>query len=161
MNKFINIGLVVLSLVLASCGTTKINGKSIQKEHPFKLNSATYTFDKGDQSTIKEIHIRLTIDNPEIQLDSIYFRNEIAELKKEVSASNIFYVANYLVKDVRKDYNLHSDPQKEYGNTPPKISSKFPFELQKNEAVISYVLNGETRYYKTGKLVEIKRGNGD
>jgi hypothetical protein len=39
------------------------------------------------------------------------------------------------------------DPQNEYGNEPPQ-TEKLPFELLKNEAVITFDENGRTKYVK-------------
>ncbi len=160
MNKLISIGLVALSLILASCCTTKKSSeKVIQNIQPFKVINATYSSGEGEQATKNETHFIIAIDNPEIQLDSVYFRNAKTELKRDISASKPVFVGVFLLSDTQKDYNLHSDPRKEYGNTPPRITSKIPFELQKNEAVVSYVFNGETQYYKIAKVDEIKPNN--
>lgn len=155
MNKLMSIG-VVISLVLTSCGTTKkSNEKGMENKQPFKIISATYSSGEGEQANVKEIQMLITIDNPEVQLDSVYFRNTKTGLKREISAPNHTFVGNFLIADTQKDYNLHSDPQKEYGNTPPGTTSKIPFKLQKNEAVVSYVFNRERQYYKIAKVVKI------
>lgn len=155
MNKLISIG-IVISLILASCSITKKNSeKTMENKQPFKIISATYISGEGEQANVKEIHMFITIDNPEIQLDSVYFRNTKTGLKRDISASNHTFAGNLLLTDAQKDYNLHSDPQKEYGNTPPGMTSKIPFELQKNEAVVSYVFNRVTQYYKISEVVEI------
>ncbi len=160
MNKLISIGIVALSLILASCCTTKKSSeKVIQNKQPFKLINATYGSGEGEQATKNEIHFFIAIDNPEIQLDSVYFRNAKTELRRDISTSNPVFVGIFVFSDTQKDYNLHSDPRKEYGNTPPSMISKIPFELRKNEAFVSYVFNGATQYYKIAKVDEIKPNN--
>jgi hypothetical protein len=158
MNKMKSVGIVVLSLIIASCCTTKKSSeKALQNKHSFKIISATYSSNEAEQATLKEIHVLIVIDNPEIQLDSIYFKNSKTGLKRDISASRPSFVGSFLLSDIQKDYYLHSDPQKEYGNTPPGMTSKIPFQLQENEAVVSYAIKEETLYYKISDLKEIKK----
>ena len=154
------IGVVMICLVLTSCcALKKTNENTGQYKHPFKMISATYSSKQAEQVFANEFQLRFTIDNQEIQLDSVYFRNTAAGLKRDTTSSNALFVANILLPDSKKDYNLHSDPQKEFGNTPPGTPSKIPFEIHKNEAVVSYSINGETHYYIIENVVEMVPGN--
>ncbi len=156
MSNFLNIGILVISLVLGGCGTTKNNTeKAIQSNHPFVIISATYSFSDNDSANRKKMDIQIAIDNAEVELDSIYFRKTAIELKRDVNSVPPVFTGNFLFSNIQKDYILHSDSQKEFGNTPPGNTSKFPFDLQKNEAVVSYLFNGEKRYYKISRIVEI------
>ena len=44
------------------------------------------------------------------------------------------------------DLVLNADPKKEINNKLPE--TKIPFELAKNEAIITYTFKGETKYFK-------------
>ena len=49
---------------------------------------------------------------------------------------------------------MNSNTAQEYGNTAPKIETNNPFNLGQNECVVSYKLNGKTRYYKLTNIVK-------
>ena len=51
---------------------------------------------------------------------------------------------------------MHADPKEEFGNKPPNISIKIPFELQENEAVISYFIKSKKRFYKLSNIKKQK-----
>ena len=52
----------------------------------------------------------------------------------------------------KPDIVMHSDPKKEVGNQPPRLRTEeektFPFELNADEAVLSYLENGKVKYVK-------------
>ena len=56
---------------------------------------------------------------------------------------------------------MHADPTKEIGNQPPSLQKSepadFPFELGKDEAVISYLENGKKKkfFYKIKEVKEM------
>lgn len=62
-------------------------------------------------------------------------------------------IANF-VSAVKPDIILNINSSKEINNTVPKIK-KLPFELNQNEAIISYILKGKTKYFK---VKSIKKG---
>ena len=78
-----------------------------------------------------------------------------SELKLETNSSNQLFVGNIYKKRSNKDYNLAIDSTKEFGNVAPDISSKIPFELKKNEAVVSYYFKDKKYYFKIRDLQEI------
>ena len=157
MNKLLNIGILTICLALGSCGTTKNSTeKAVQSKRPFDIISATYSASVTDSTNVKKIDILIVIDSPEIQLDSIYFKNSPIKLSRQINSSKPVFIGNFFLSNIPKDYNLHSDVKKEYGNTPPERTLQIPFDLQKNEAVISYLLKGKRQYYKINNLIEVK-----
>lgn len=158
MNKFGSILIsVIILLTFSFCCATKSNMKDVTKDkHPFKVINATYNTWVGGQPGVKGIRIAISIDNPEIKLDTVFFRNMKTKLKREINSSPTIFVGVFTFPNTEHDYILHQDPVKEYGNTPPKTSLNIPFELDKKEAVISYLFEGTLRYYKIKEVIETK-----
>lgn len=158
MNKLGRI--LVLSIVLISvsfCCSTKNTSKEItQMDHPFKVMKATSSTWVGGQPGVKGKKINISINNSEIQLDSVYFRNMKSDLKPELNSSPSKFVGVFSYTNTKTDYVLHENSEKEFGNKPPKASLKIPFNLKDTEAVISYTLNGKVYYYKVEEVLEVK-----
>ena len=66
----------VATLVLVSCNTSKTIAQiTPSNTHPFKVTNATYNTWVGGQPGVKGLLINILIDNLEIKLDTVYFRN--------------------------------------------------------------------------------------
>lgn len=78
-------------------------------------------------------------------LDSVYFRKMRGKLRNGKAS----YFAS-LRKDKPQDITMNGDGKEEYGNKTPE----FPFDLKNDECVISYIENGETKYFKIGDIKE-------
>ena len=156
MKKFIGIGLIsLLSIAFFGCGASKIKA---QTEHPFKVLEANYVNGVSERPDITEITVKIIIDNPEIQLDSVYFRNNSAALKQVETIENLVFTGSFKTTTTPHDYISQSDPKQEFGNKPPVMVSKIPFELTDDEAVVSYFYKNKINYYKilAVKEMEIK-----
>lgn len=133
------LSITFLAIILTQCASTKFDNNA-----PFTIKSAT----KSADGNLKVYYAT----NSSVNFEHIYFdgRKENIELKND--ANGTFILGSFKNSLVNlKDIQLHSDPLKEYGNTPPK-TEKIPFTLKENEVVLSYKVNGETRFYK----VEVK-----
>jgi hypothetical protein len=152
MKKYLGIGLITLvSIALFGCGASKAK---VQNEHPFKVLGATYINRIGEQPDLVETTLKITINNPEIQLDSVYFRNSITPLKRLESLENSLFTASIISSTTLHDYIIDSDPKKEFGNKPPVFIAKLPFEFTGNEAVVSYFYKDKINYYKISEVKE-------
>jgi hypothetical protein len=153
MKKFISIGLIILlSIAFFGCGTSKTEAKS---ELPFKVMDATYSNFVGEQPNLVITAIKITTNNPLIQLDTVYFRNNATLLKREVSTENSVFTGSFTTSNTPHDYILDSNPKQEFGNKPPAIVSKLPFKLTENEAVVSYFYKNKLNYFKISAMKEI------
>ena len=154
MNKLVSILIsVIILLTFSFCCVTKSNIKGATAEnHPFKVTKATSNTWVGGQPGVKGIKITITIDNSEIKLDSIFFRNRKAELKRDTNSLLPFFVGIMILPNTEKDYILDKNPVKEYGNKPPNTLLNIPFELKNNEAIVSYIYEENTYYYKIEKI---------
>lgn len=54
------------------------------------------------------------------------------------------------------DRIMSADPKAEYGNQSPPVSKNIPFELEDDEAVLLYSVNGLDSYHKITGLKELE-----
>ena len=87
------------------------------------------------------------------QVDSLFFRGRVYKLKVTDSETGFILEASRAESPLEKpDIIMHADSTKEIGNQPPKplpSARSFPFELQPDEAVISYILKADGLKYYT------------
>jgi len=151
MNKLLKLsGLTFISVLLLCCKSTE---EITQYNPPFKVLEATYS-ERIENDNENRVTINIKIDNPEIKLDSVYFRNMKSLLNRTTNTSEEKYEGHFLISNTTKDIILHSDAEKEFGNRVPDISQKIPFQLEKYQAVVSYVYKNNTMHSKIMKLTK-------
>lgn len=158
MNKFAVIlvsGIILLSFSFCCAHKNKIKN-SDQISHPFKVLNATSNTWVGGQPGVKGININITIDNPEIQIDSVYFRNMKSKMKKDHNSSKNLFVGVFTFPNTKKDFVLHENAKEEYGNKAPDLTLNIPFELKMNEAMLSYSYKGNSYFYKIENVEDVK-----
>ncbi len=156
MNKIIYLFISGILVLAFSCCSASKSSIKLEQNPPFKITNAFYNTWVGGQPGVKGYSVQFEIDNSNIVLDSIYFRNMSAKLQKAISTLKNVYIGTFILPNRMKDYILHSDPKKEFRNELPDISKKIPFQLNLNEAVISYIVENSTAYYKVTNVVELK-----
>lgn len=153
----LGIGIFLLLLLTTSCA----NGKKVQETGDLVIESAYYTAWTGgvkgaDSGYTLFLPAKL---NSDIKLDSVYFRGRKAAIEKSGAAPDL-YVAYFKIpsdEGEAPDIIMHADPRREYGNKPPRIPEKIPFELQEGEAVVRYLHNGKENYLR---VTGIKKEDG-
>jgi len=147
-----NLLLILLSFGLSNCGSTQTKTIKYQltEEPPFTIESV-YSQDwvagiQGGGSGVT-LYITFSSVSEDILFNEIYFRENSIQATKIATNKIVGYFKNTLNSDVIMD----SDAIKEAANTPPK---KIPFQLQKNEAIISFSEKGKLHYYKIVSIVE-------
>jgi len=88
--------------------------------------------------------------------DSLFFRGKAVEVQTNRDKNELTLRGNFIVITNPNAIVAHADPQREVGNTAPKLAVKMPFELQENEALISYLIRNKKRYFKVENIK--KRG---
>jgi len=148
------LGLILLTLIMTSFSQCS-SAQKLQKEAPTTFGDVyckKWVSGVAQGSSGLDIYIQLKKDA--VQLDSVYFRGKGTKL--ELSESNkLLYIGKFISKPKGKtDVVMSSDSKQEYGNKPPELPIKIPFELAPNECVVSYKINGKTKYYKLQNVIE-------
>jgi hypothetical protein len=138
-----------LLLGFSQCVSCKETSYQVQTNTPFSIEKATYNDwvagIKGGGSGTNVIVTIKDLDANNVVIDSVYFRGR--KVKVEVKSSNYIGRFNSYLNQ-RQDKVLHSDSQKEFGNQGPIIEKEFPFDLEKDEAIISYKEKRKLKFYK-------------
>ncbi len=131
--------ILLLPIIISGCATHQFD-----KEPPKTLHTAYYQpWVSGVRGGGSGLNIVLGFHNKEIIPDSAYFRNQVSSFKVE----GTLYVARFSTSaNQQTDLVLHKDHKKEYGNTfPPK--NKPSDQLRADDALISYQIEGKSRYF--------------
>ncbi|MFT5890079.1 MAG: hypothetical protein ACI9Y7_000167 [Dokdonia sp.] len=138
--------IIVAILILAGCGGQK--NSLLEKEGTLVFQKATYSkWVAGIKGGGAGYTINLVLDltNSEVQLDSLYFEKYSTSLVGNGAGLYSGFIDNGQNRDVLVPVYGGTPEVKE---TPKKENSQTLFELTGNEAVVSYVQNGMTKYYK-------------
>ena len=132
-------------LAFAQCGSSQV----LQSDPPFTLDKVHIEpWTAGPDNLFKGVNLFFpVISGRETILDSVYFRKSKAPLERIQKGTYLVYKATMESKEQPYDIIMHADPKKEFGNRPPE-KRDIPFELQHDEAVISYLEEGVRKYFK-------------
>ena len=129
----------LLGLLFLACFIIQCAQFPLDTNPPFTITKATYNTKDGI------LNIHYTSEN------SITFKNVFFQQQKEkatlIEATKI--MAHFKKAPHHNDLQLHGDAKKEFGNTPHAKNIDFPFELEKNEVIISYHSKNSLKYFKT------------
>jgi len=141
------IGILVL-LLFVQCGGSKKVSYELQRKASFQVLKADYKNWIGGVEGVRGTTFEIVINNPNIVIDTVYFRgNKIKPNVKTVDKTNLQITGNLRSKS-KPVLILHKNPEKEFGNVAPAKNTDFPFELRKNELVLSYYQNNKIMYFK-------------
>lgn len=149
--------MVVLTLSFSGCSSQK----KMVEQPPFELGDATcqsWTGGRAESGSGMLLEIPLIGEMSEdIMLKQAYFRGKITDVKMENTENGWVAKANFRNQSREKpDMVMHADSRKEVGNRPPAIKEKFPFELEEDQCVVSF-MDGETvKYFKIEGVKEKK-----
>lgn len=145
--KFI-FGIVCL-VGLSSCA----NGKLLENANPESFGQAYYTtWTAGVRGADSGIVLYLPADlaeMKEMEPDSAFFRGEMTKLIADPQNHNL--LTAYFTSRKSSDHPeliMSSDPREEYGNKPPMIEKEIPFELEDDEAIVSFKKDGKIVYFR-------------
>jgi hypothetical protein len=101
------------------------------------------------------LNIYIEIKDSEFIPDSVYFRERVVKLERHSQKAELFIGQFMLQSGQKQDIIMSGNSKAEYGNKMPKKPVKIPFELAYDECVVSYKINGKTKYYKLTNVEEI------
>lgn len=153
MKKYIQL-LSVFTIILsfAQCKT-----QNTGNEPPFKITEKTYFNWVGGKKGTQgfTVQIKGTFDTTILSFSKIYFQNNELTVVPEIY-ENTFTLIGSKTYLSDKGLTMSGNPVDEYGNQPPDLKKKIPFDLQKNEAVIEYSLSGKVFYYKVKNIKQLE-----
>lgn len=144
MKKLLLLPVFVIFMSFSQCDKSKL-----EKDAPAKVSKAIFqdwSGGKGSRGTL----VTITLDKPTdaIVFDSIYFQGNVEKLSAETTKKHILLKGNFITSTFpKRDLILSSDPKEEFGNTPPPVKAKITFELENNEAIISFKKGDKTKYF--------------
>jgi len=142
--------ILLLSVVTLSCGGSKTSEVKFVKTPPFSISKIySQKWVAGVQGGGSGTNLYVSVKNISegIEIKEFYFGNKITEAKLTSENNYVGYFKNETNRDVIMDGNATN----EAANIPPQ---KSPFQLAKNEAVISYSKKGKIYYYKISNIEE-------
>ncbi|MBL7471786.1 hypothetical protein [Robertkochia sediminum] len=140
----------VTMLAFAQCGSSQV----FETDPPFSLDACHIEpWTAGEQKEFHGVNLFFPVKTgKDVLLDTVYFTDKKAPLQRIQRDSYLVYKAVIDMTNAPYDIIAHADPKEEFGNRPPR-SDKSPFDLQKNEAVISYSDAGVRKYFKVTGLL--------
>lgn len=159
---FVSFFMCFIMLSFSQCCTTKHTSKQdntnkmgdLQKNPSFELDS-TY-FQKwvaGVQGGGSGIHLYISVltNKNQVVFDSAYFRG----YKAKIEISKMGYIASFKTElNQKEDIIMTNKNHGEFGNKSPLNETYFPFKLNQNECVISYIEDHTKKYFKIENLIE-------
>lgn len=142
---------VVLIGITTSCGPckTKKDSLAFTQNTPFTIeNTYSQKWVAGVKGGGSGLNLYVSINNISegVIMKEFYFRDQITDVK---ASKNNLFIGYY--KNNENNMIMDSDSKKEAVNTPPV---KSPFQLENNEAVLSYEFNNKTYYHKISSIEE-------
>lgn len=139
-------------LTFSNCGSgkTDISSFAFEQYPPFKVEAASYqqwVAGTPEGGSGVNVFINFSKIQEGVVFKEIYFRDKKTEVITSPTV-RVQYVG-YFKKEAKRDVIMDSNPLQEAANTPP---NKIPFQLNDNDAVISYKFNGEIAYFKIENL---------
>ncbi|MFV8365532.1 hypothetical protein [Flavobacterium sp. XS1P27] len=143
---------IVLLFIIAISLTFCAMKQEFQTDFPQEIQSAFYQkmkdgIDSGGTYFYIEFKKPLAAN---IKLEKIYFLNQESTIK---GIDKNTFTARFYKENEKKDFILHKDASKEYGNKAPVIQ-KTKFDLNPNEAVLEYKKDDKTQFFKITNLIE-------
>jgi hypothetical protein len=143
----------ITSTLFFCCGATKDKTMyALQKNPSFKVINAEVSDWVGGQPGVRGLKVSISIDDKNIKLDSLYFRNQKTALKLLVNSNPSTYIGVFVTSKGLNDYIINKDSAKEFGNSPKSTPKNIPFKLNDNEAVVSYKYQTKKYYYKISNV---------
>jgi len=146
-------GMTFLLVSFSNCGSSQ-QGKTISFEEnpPFTISDIfSQDWVAGVQEGGSGTNVSFTLNgmSDDVQMKQIYFRKKMITATQRPNAKSTYM--GYFKNDSGRDIIMDNNPIKESKNTP---LATFPFDLEQNEVVISYVINGKTKYVRVSNILE-------
>ena len=139
----------ISSFSFVQCCTPK---SGLQTKTPFTIAESFYQDWVGGVPGVSGTTIHIITNDLEFNVtpDSLFFRDKRLKIEIKTSDKGNLWIAHYNNKS-KTDINMTDSLMGEYGNMAPN-KTNLPYNLNKNEAVLSYYYKGLIQYYKIENL---------
>lgn len=159
MNKINKLSIFSIILVIL-ISFTNCKTQNVNDEIPFTISEKTYLYwvsgKKGSSGT--KIRFQGTKKTTNVEFPTIFFQNHEYKVSTEINSRGFVLIGNSS-EQIKKDIYMHQDASREYGNEAPNTKKNIPFELQKNEAILVYSVNGKNFYHKITGIKQLETIN--
>ncbi len=88
-------------------------------------------------------------------IEQVYYREKMTTTIDSIAGSNEYVIARFTTNfNQRPDYSMNKDSKKEYGKKTNNKQEKYPFKLEKDEAVIKMIVDDKSVYIKIAGIEE-------
>ena len=145
-----------LMLIVMTSFSQCASSKKLQEKSPGMIGEVYFeNWVAGVQGGGAGTNIVIPVSGPQIALDSVYFRGEVAKLEQggilPKPAKGHYYIGRFYSK-FNQDDGTTLYPPKEDTSQNSEEAKPIPFKLEENECVISYFENDVIKYYKISLL---------
>ena len=143
-------------IVIIFLGFTQCKSQKAVQKAPFTITEKTYFYWVGGKKGSTGVNIKIVgnFDTTNLAFSSIYFQNREYKVVPEFRDKKFILIGRYETLN-KKDIIMHQNPAQEFGNEPPMTEKKIPFDLQNDEAIIVYSINGKDFYYKVNGIKQL------
>lgn len=140
-------------LTILACSCAGFNQVYVLEEEPHFTLDDVYSqkwvagVEEGGSGT--HLHFTTATLAGDVRFMHAYFRNQKQRINQNQETPDV-YMVNFPNQSMA-DRIMDVDPTKEAANTP---EAEYPFDLDENEAVLSYLMNGELKFYLVGPIAE-------
>ncbi len=150
---------IILAMVFSLSGCN--SQKKLVSNVPFETGQAScqaWVGGRAESGSGTKLEIPITSALPEsMSMQQAFFRGKIAEVKLVTKEGVTLATANFMnANEEKPDMTMHADSTKEAGNQPPELNKEFPFELNADECVISFMDGNTVKYAKIEGIKEKK-----
>ena len=142
---------LILSIGLTSCSSQK----TLQTKVPFEIGMATlqeWMGGKEESGTGYLISVPVVNITKDVRFQEIFYHGQVVQVTTESHGEGLMVKGNFTLAPQKPDIIMHADPRKEVGNQPPSMhkgyTKDFPFDLEPQEAVLSYMIKNRVKYVK-------------
>lgn len=147
-------GLLIIVLFLAiGCKT-----QSLETSAPFSIDEKVYFYWVGGKQGTQGTTIRLRGSTSSLNLSfsKIFFQNREYGVVPQFNSEGFLLEASF--SEMREPVNIMgTNPAIENANKPTTEKKNIPFDLEDNEAIILYSVNGREGYHKVSAIKELDK----
>lgn len=142
-------GILILAITFTQCKSHKF-----EQNPPFTVKNAIYTHITGGTPGNNSLDLMIEFTaNDGVKFEEVYFQEKLTKAVIEQKGDKQFLAARYNTSTQKEmhDINLVNN-----SDDAPKSEKKCSFKLNENEAVITYLLNGKSHFYKLKNITKAK-----